>query len=232
MNNQAVKFHSSAGNPVPSVTQVLGVSSKPYLVPWANDLGLKGLKYSDYMERITTIGSIVHERIEAYVLNLPFDDTKYSVELLDESEPVFNKFIRWETGNSMGIMETETPMESNIYGGIMDAVVDLNGKPTLMDWKTSKEIYSEYFSQLAAYHRLLSIGWVVKGFVPESEYEKTNNKMKTLGNEIKQVAILNVPKESGEATLKIMETTSPEFRDHINFFDSCLSLYHARKKIK
>ena len=73
---------------------------------------------------------------------------------------------------------------------------------------------------------------MVKGFVPESEYEKTNNKMKTLGNEIKQVAILNVPKESGEATLKIMETTSPEFGDHINFFDSCLSLYHARKKIK
>ena len=232
MSSQAVRFHGSAGNPVPSVTQVLGVSAKSYLISWANDLGLKGLKYSTYIDEITLLGSLIHDRIEAYILKQDFDQSKYNNEIMEKSEPVFNKFIRWETDNYMAVMETETPMESDIYGGIMDAVVDLNGKATLMDWKTSKDIYSDYFSQLASYHRLLSIGWVVKGFVPESEYEKTNNKMKRLGNEIKQVAILNIPKESGEARLKIMETSSPEFRDHIDYFDACLKLYHARRKIQ
>ena len=229
--NQAVRFRSSTGNSVPSVTQVLGVSSKPYLASWANDLGLRGLKYSDYMDEINTLGTLIHERIEAYILNKDFDQSKYNDEIVEKSEPVFNKFIRWETDNYMAVMETETPMESDVYGGIMDAVVNLNGKATLMDWKTSKDIYSDYFSQLAAYHRLLSIGWVVKGFVPEDEYDKVDWKMKMLGKEIKQVAILNIPKESGEARLKVMEVSSPEFRDHIDYFDACLKLYHARKKI-
>ena len=225
-NDEPVKFLDSKGKPVPSVTKVLGVYSKSFLIPWANDLGLKGIKYSDYMERITGIGKANHDMIESYLLGRDFDASKYSDEVIRESEPIFNKFIRWESTNSVAIMESEKPMTSDRYGGILDAVIDLNGILTLIDWKTSKEIYPDYFSQLTAYYFLLNNGWVCDG------NDEDNKKMKILFSSIQQIGILHIPKEDGETRIKLIDIGSSQFWDHWDYFESCLDLYNKRKRIK
>ena len=52
---------------VPSVTTILGVLSKPALIPWANRLGLQGIDSSKYVDRLATIGTLAHYWIESYI---------------------------------------------------------------------------------------------------------------------------------------------------------------------
>ena len=52
-------------------------------------------------------------------------------------------------------MELSLVSEAHRYGGTLDWYGLLDGRPTLIDFKTSGAIYDDHLYQLAAYHRLL-----------------------------------------------------------------------------
>ena len=221
VENNHRKYMNKEGNSVPSVTQILSVVAKPYLIPWANKLGLEGIKLSEYNEGITGIGTLVHRKIEAYLNGEFMDDSGYPEEIRKQSDTVFNKFLRWESENVVELMASEIPMSWDMYGGTLDAVITLNGVVTLIDWKTSKEIYPEYFSQLCAYHYLISNGQTPDG-----------KELDFLSGKIEQIAVLQVPKEEGEAVLKTMLVSSDDFSVAFKYFMVCKELYNLKKKYK
>lgn len=153
-NNDLVKEEKYffKGQPVPRVTTIISsMIHEEYLVHWANYLGLiKRQLYDDVIQQAFDIGTITHERIEQLLHDSPYMD--------NEQIPV-QSFWLWysilKENNDVETIYTEKPMICELYGGTLDAVLKINGKYYLIDFKTSKHVTYKYFLQLAAYRKML-----------------------------------------------------------------------------
>ena len=205
-------YYSPDGERVPSVTTILGVVDKN-LTNWANKLGLEGKSLSDESANTMGIGTLLHAYIEGMFLqDEDVDDSSFTEEQKEIAKKCFGKFSMWASRHRVVPLFLELSLASDRYGGTMDALVEIDGVVTIMDWKTSKAIYPEYFAQLAAYYNLLKDN--VRG-------------------DVKQVGILKVPKEDGQDfEYSVRNTGSTEFRNAWIYFEACLNLYNARKRLK
>ena len=151
------RYRLEDGTVVPGVTTVTGLLSKPSLVRWANKLGLEGIDSSLVTEQSARIGTLAHAMIRASLLGESFDPDLTDPEELQQAEEAFRCFLRWREGHSLRPILCETSLVSAKlrYGGTPDCYCILDGEPVLLDFKTGKRIYDEYFVQLAAYARLL-----------------------------------------------------------------------------
>ena len=76
---------------------------------------------------------------------------------MDASIESVNKFLSWKKNNNIKPISVEKGLvsEQHKYGGTHDLYCDLNGKKTLIDWKTGKGLYEGHKVQLAANRQLL-----------------------------------------------------------------------------
>ena len=209
---------------LPSVTEILAIVAKPYLIPWANRMGLQGVDLGEYNDEFTGLGTIVHGKIESYYNNTIFDDRAFPEAMRNKSDDLFGKFLNWESEREIFSIFNELPMICHKFGGTIDAVVEMDGKTTLVDWKTSKEIYPEYFGQLSAYCYLMRYGKPMEGD------EELQQHVRDVGKKIEQVAVVQIPKD-GEPASRIIPVKSDEFRVAWEFFSASLKLYNAEKEI-
>ena len=151
------RYRLEDGTVVPGVTTVTGLLAKPSLVRWANKLGLEGVDASRLTEQSARIGTLAHARIRASLLGEAFDPAFADPGELSQAEEAFRCFLRWREGHSLRPIHCERSFVSRQlrFGGTPDCYCILDGKPVLLDFKTGKRIYDEYFVQLAAYARLL-----------------------------------------------------------------------------
>lgn len=151
------QYFTSDGMQVPGVTTISGRIPKPHLYKWANNLGLEKIAYDAYMDMTASIGSAVHGRIEAWWKGESFDTTHYTEYQLDYAEFCFDKFLDWEKDNEVKPVMLETPLVSEKYGygGTMDFLGYINGKLTIMDYKTGGRIYQDMGMQLSALRQLV-----------------------------------------------------------------------------
>jgi hypothetical protein len=209
-------YISSDGKKLPSVTTILNVINKPFLVKWANKMGLQGVNVEEYNKGITGIGTLVHARIQAFLENVPLDDRGYTEKEISISLSCFNEFMRWYNSHSIERILTEKSFVSEEYkfGGTIDAFLVVDGIPTIIDFKTSNQISSEYYSQLAAYDILLR----EHGFSPEKS------------------AILRLPKTndgnlSVQSSYEYVEKHVMELENPRTIFIKALELYKALNPI-
>ena len=168
-NNDSDKdysFYTYNGIPVPRVTRVLEKTiNKPWLLYWAANLGKKNM----YIEKkkATTIGTYVHEMIEHFLntgedlepdfLNLYYQD----VEAITIA---YNNFKSWYTGLynngfSIKVLASELKIVCPYYGGTADLIAEIGGNTYILDWKTSKQISTEYYLQTSAYMWAINNGY-------------------------------------------------------------------------
>lgn len=191
------------GKEVPSVTTILGIINKPYLLKWANNLGLRGKSLADENKYTLGIGSLFHAKIEGLLKNVEVDTFGYTKEQKEMAEVCFNKFLKWKKSKKIKVIYVEKSfVSSRGYGGTIDAFLEIDGVPTIIDWKTSKAISSDYYIQLSAYIQLLEDN----------------------GKEPEQVAILRTPKDDSNAEYVVFN--AKEVKDsYIRIFDSAMRLY-------
>lgn len=136
---------------VPSVTTVLKILAKPALVKWANIMGFKRKWVDDILEEKSEIGTRVHYIIEAYIKNryLVWVDGKAIDKPLIKL--YLDQFLRWYNKHDVEMIFMEESMTCEYYGGTIDFYGVIDGKKTVLDFKTSKDIYSSMFLQLSAY---------------------------------------------------------------------------------
>ena len=159
--------------PVPRVSHILSqCSDNDYLIQWAANIGRR--KYDAIREKALTVGTIVHEMVDEYLL-IKYKDKRSYVANYDEVDPdyrtavynAFENFKLWETRlNSFGIQIDdiygfEIPIITPWYGGTIDAIFKINGIWYLIDFKTSKQIDESYILQTAAY-----LYGIDNGFLP------------------------------------------------------------------
>ena len=151
-------YKDANGKRLPSVTTALGVLAKPALINWAYGLGLKGIDKDTYVDELAGIGTLAHKMILRHLRGEGCDTDNFSGQQINLSENCFIKYLEWEKAHKVEPEIIEEPLVSAIhgYGGTPDFYGRIDGVFTLMDFKTGKAIYDDFWYQLGGYDLLLA----------------------------------------------------------------------------
>lgn len=152
------KNYTLNGIEYPSVTNILKILNKSSLVDWANFMGFKRMKVKDILHESSAVGTYVHYLAQCKVMNMEYVkyDTRNRKRLMEVGMR-YHSFLEFYEKNEMSadFMERSFISEKMKFAGTMDFYGKLNGKITLLDFKTSKGFYDSMFIQLAGYNLLL-----------------------------------------------------------------------------
>lgn len=142
---------------VPGTTTITGIIAKPHLVKWANNLGLEGIDSNAYRDKAADIGTLAHAMVEAHLKGEECDTTDFAPSLVDKAENALLSFYEWERDHTLEpfLLEAQLVSEQHLYGGTIDCYGMLDGKMTLLDFKTGKAVYDEHKVQVGGYSLLL-----------------------------------------------------------------------------
>lgn len=204
-----VIYKLADGTRVPGATTITGLLNKPFLVSWANKLGLEGIDSSKYTDEAAAVGTLAHALIQAHLQGETLDTTLYSPQQVDLAENAVLSFYEWLSHHKVEPLICETPLVSEAlrYGGTMDCYCMLDGEPTLLDFKTGKAIYDEYFVQLAGYKNLLE----------------------EQGHPVAGCRILRVGRDETEG---FEERSVPDTGKYFEIFRRLLDVYYLKKELK
>lgn len=142
----------------PSVTTIIHSLGNDNLMKWANVMGFKHKKYETIMEETSEFGTLVHSNLQAIVdpqESFTPIAPKNVVQAYDLNETLrkFQTFIKQFDYQTLW---TEKSMVSPRlgYGGTSDWSAVINGKKTLVDFKTAKKPQVHMFLQLGGYYNL------------------------------------------------------------------------------
>lgn len=202
-------YKTSEGKRVPGATTITGLLNKPYLVTWANRLGLEGVDSTKYRDEAASVGTLAHAMIQAHLEREELDYSEYSPLDVDLAENAVLSYFEWEKQHVVEPIMCETPLvsDSDLFGGTIDCYCKLDGVPTLLDFKTGKAIYDEYFVQLAGYKELLE------------QYDYP----------VEQCRILRVGRDETEG---FEERTVTDTNKYFQIFKNLLNVYYLKKELK
>ena len=149
------------GEIVPSVSEVIGLLSKPFLVRWAWGLGRDGINYDSYVAKLARIGTLAHQFVFDYLLlgsAQATDKNGYSAEEIGVAENCFLSFLEWAKGRKIVplLVDESLVSASAGFGGTPDIFALVDDIPILFDLKTGDDPSPENAIQLAAYDRLIT----------------------------------------------------------------------------
>lgn len=212
MDSNRRRYKNVNGIVLPGVTTILEQElgwSKRILINWANRLGLDGVDCNKYTDDKAAIGTLAHQFILDDFRQLKTDTSDYTQKQISSAENSMLSYLEWKKGMLLEPILLEQPLisECHKFGGTPDFYGKVNGKLTLLDFKSGKGIYSEHSLQTCAYQLLLQ----------ENNYET------------EQIIILNIPRSEDESfAVKIV--THWDICQKI--FLNCLENYKLKKIIK
>jgi hypothetical protein len=215
--------YSRDGVTIKSVTKVLDIISKPWLVPWAAkittermaELLTPGVSYDEIQltEMLDTakrasysskksagdIGTLVHDQVEQIIKGNPVGELIH-----EEANLAVKRFVNWIEQNNVHFVLSEQMVYSQKYNfcGTLDFACVINNQLVLGDLKTSNQIDKvNYGAQLAAYK-----------LAREEEY----------GEKFHRCVLVRTGKKEGE--FELWEPTMEEMEKYKQIFLSALEL--------
>lgn len=203
-----IVYKTPDGTRVPGATTITGLLNKPHLVKWANNLGLEGIDSSKYTDEAAAVGTLAHEMVQAHLQGFEVDTAMYSPIQVDLASNAVLSFLEWQSRHKIEPIICETPMVSSKlrFGGTVDCYCLLDGVPTLLDFKTGKAIYDEYFVQVSAYKELLL----------------------EAGHPVERVQILRIGRDETEG---FEERAITDTTKYFNIFANLLDIYYIKKQL-
>lgn len=198
INEDTNRYYNREGKSVPRVTEILSTMiHSDRLMIWANNLGFRGLKYLKELERAASFGTQAHTCIEIYLKD----------KIRSESNIPFLGYLLWESVlNDKGLVVTPRLIEEKLscdwFGGTLDALLEINGKLYLTDFKTSNHVTFKYFLQLSAYLYMLHL----RGINPDG------------------LIVLQLDKKVPGFNEYLLDFSIP---DHKVFIDQCMDTFFA-----
>jgi hypothetical protein len=132
------------------------------------------------MQDAATIGTKVHALIEdALTAELQGQEHFLLLETLEPKvRECIEKWLDWRQGVDLKVIAVEKRLASQDYGfaGTLDLLAEVDGEPSVIDFKTGKAIYAEAFLQNCAYRVALAEEGVAttKGFIVRLPKEETD----------------------------------------------------------
>ncbi len=200
-------YRLSSGRIVPSVTTIIDSQlgwNKRILMAWSRREALSGVDPQELLEAAGDIGTEVHTLIESHVKGkeLPVVST--------EALTAFDAFLKWDKQNSLEYVHSELRLvnEEHEYGGTTDIIARSRESLWLIDPKSSKGIYPEFYLQVAAYK-----------YAFEADYEK-----------IGEVHLLHLSKDDGSFADHFISERKLSLAWEA--FLHCRQLYKIQKELK
>ena len=230
--------YSVDGVEVAGVTSVTGVLDKPALVWWSANMGaeylLENLKPGQMLDELeikdlatgvkfahrkrgskaADIGTMVHNWIEDFIRAGLAKKPLPKMPVNKEMRRSIEAFLAWTKENEVKFLNTERIVYSKKYGyaGTLDAEVMINGKYSVVDFKTSKAIYDEMFLQVSAYAHAV---------------------MEEDGKKDAQLYILRLPKVAPQGNDSPFEARKVDHSDELfKVFLSCLNIQRWKRETK
>lgn len=204
------RYYLEDGTLVPGATTITGLLNKPALIKWANNLGLQGIDSTKYVDKAASIGTLIHSMVEAHITNKELDASEYSDFEIQMAKIGFQKYLDWESMHKITPIFNEKKFvsEKYFYGGTLDFYCKIDGKATLVDFKSGKGIFNEHFLQTSAYANLL----------------------RENGYKVQQIMILNIGRDENEpfAYKSIPIVTA---RKYFSMFKNLLRVYYIKKEL-
>lgn len=164
-------YKTSDGKRVPGVTTILSrFKDSGGLIHWAWEQGRDGKDYRESRDQAASAGHIAHAMIEAHIHGEQFSEPSLAdlglpdspegeeqwEEAMSKAKHAYEQFLEWRESTKFEIIATEVPLVSERYrfGGTIDAIAVINGKVSLLDWKSSNAVYGDYIVQVGAYRQL------------------------------------------------------------------------------
>lgn len=142
---------------VPSVTTIIKhiETDNEGLLRWAHRLGTEGVPLEQAREQAAGVGSIVHAAIEADLKQEPpLDLSGVDEESRRQVDASMAAWKLWrETSGMTAVLDSESSLVSEElrFGGTMDAVLVVQGRRVLFDFKTGARLYPKDLVQIAGY---------------------------------------------------------------------------------
>lgn len=143
-------YQTPSGELFPSVTTVMSLYNKEAILEWRKRVG--DVEANRISSKASRRGTKLHTVCENYLNNSEtstiMPDT---LALFKQIQPIIDKYI-----NNIYAIEAPLYSEHLKVGGRVDCVAEFDGKPAIIDFKTSSRIKTEdkiqnYFMQCAAY---------------------------------------------------------------------------------
>lgn len=222
------------GKIVYGVSSIVGIIDKPKLIFWAVNQCIDNLKamweagksydeieinniletskniHTEKKNVSLTIGTFVHQWIEKYINYKLGKNKAPKVPINKEIVNSIKAFLKWEKENKVKWLESERKLYSveYEYAGTLDAEAMVNDELSIIDFKTSNEIYDENLLQVSAYLH--------------AREEETKQ-------DYKNIYIVRIGKNGELETKKIKDK---ELKDCFKAFLGCLEVYKWQMKIK
>jgi len=219
---------------IPSVTTITGIIDKSrQLIYWAVNLTKNYLldkynsgetidietiyeacdQYNKKRDDAASIGTQVHDWAEKFSIAIRNSEPipEINKDFDDRVVMGINGFLDWVEESKVKFIEAEKLVYSEKYNycGLADAIVEINGKKILVDYKTGKDIYSGMHYQVSAY---------VNAYNEEHE------------DKIQSAIIVHFNKETG--VFKKKEISGKEVLLNMETFVSCLNIINREKQLK
>ena len=185
---------------VPSVTTIIKLLNKPFIAKWANSLGWKRQSYDKVLDESANKGTFVHETLHEYLFKEGKKFDLSNPEVMNFLYENLNAFKEFEKYYDIKPIWGEKSFSLDKFGGTVDLYCELDGKMTILDFKTSKKFYSSHFIQLGAYIQLLEA----------NDYK------------VEQVAILRI--REGDYDIKIINRE--DMNDYIELFNRLVEVFY------
>jgi len=146
---------------LPSVTTIIGGNlgwNKRVLMAWQARLFREGKDPDKVREEACDIGTLIHTAIEHHIYGQDeIDIEDVNMRDLAKMAKGLEQYTVWERLHDVQYLESEFAMGSKELGvaGTADAIAYVDGKLTLIDFKTSNRLNNEMIVQLAAYKEMV-----------------------------------------------------------------------------
>jgi hypothetical protein len=188
---------------------------KAEAVSWAFGVGQQRKNASLYekVDKAANIGTIAHAILQERERGNEIDNSNITPDNWAYALECVKSHDKWFEGMNIETIFVEKAFvsEQYRYGGTLDKYAMITGEETLIDYKSGKDIYDEYFFQLIAYCMLA----IENGFP------------------VKRAIIVNMPKTRGD-NFKIQSYNFAYLLDngYFDVFLNSVGIYYAKKKIK
>lgn len=188
---------------------------KEEAIRWAFGVGQERKYQSLYGQRdkAANIGTIAHTILQVREQGLEVDNSNIDEEAWNLALKCVESHDKWFEGMTIETIFVEKELVSEVYryGGKIDKYAYVTKEETLIDYKSGKDIYDEYWVQLTAYINLLLEN----------------------GHPVKRATLVNMPKTKGD-NFKI-DSKSVDSLFEAGYFEMFLAAkdaYYAAQKIK
>jgi len=153
-------YKTTLGELVPGVTTILGLRAKPALVEWGFRIGKSNPNLNsirEYVDDLADIGTCAHYMLDCHLRDITADLGDFSPNVVEQAKNCTRKYFDWAQGKDIEVIHADLEMVSDRYrfGGKLDVFAKIDGRFTVLDFKTGKGIYQESLYQVAAYAELL-----------------------------------------------------------------------------